>query len=208
MEVKNKNIFLNLNESEDILYVGQKDMASFYISFAVIIMICIGLIFLLAKLFLTQNVSILILNYPIFKFIILGMLLFIFLLDCILYKYFLDYFFTDVVLTNQRLLLSKNNNIISVKYENINRISNCLWKGPQGILINSNVGLTSFFNPLFTTSNKQHIVYFINYEAISNKINEISPNKADIVRKMTLQDVLIIVLVLILFFVVKLFLYK
>lgn len=197
IEINNKDIFLNLYESEEILYTAKKDVISFYIISVVIIFICGYLIFLLTKFF--PMVS----NYPEMKFIISGMFLFIFLLGCILYKYVLDYFFTDVILTNQRLLLSRNNNTISIKYENINRISNCLCKGPQGIIINSNIKLTKYFNPLFITSNMQFLVYFINYEDISNRLNEISPNIADAAYKMTLKDVLIIVLILILFFVFR-----
>lgn len=205
VEIKNKNIFLNLSEGEEILYMGKKDTATFYISVTVVIFICVGMIFLLAKLFFTQNMSILLSNYPEFKFIIIGMLLFIVAFACILYKYISDYFFTDVVLTNQRILFSIKNNTLSVKYEDVNRVSNCVWKGPQGIIINSNIRLTKYFNPLFITSNKQFLIYFINYAEISNKLNEISPNIADIPIKMTLKDAIVIVLVLILMFASKVF---
>lgn len=208
LELKNKDILLDLTEGEEVLYIGNKDAAAFYISVAVVILICVGMIFLLSKLFFTQNMSILLSNYPEFKFIIIGMLLFIVAFACILYKYISDYFFTDVVLTNQKILFLIKNNTLSVKYEDVNNVSNCVWKGPQGIIINSNIRLTKYFNPLFVTSNKQFLIYFINYAEISNKLNEISPNIADIPIKMTLKDAIVIVLVLILMFASKVFLHR
>jgi len=202
MEIKNKNILLNLHEGEEIVYVAKKDVAVFYIFFTIIIFICGYLTFLLTWFF--PMIS----NYHEIKFIILGIILVIFLFGCIIYKYVLDYFFTDVVLTNQRLILLINKRTISIKYEDINHISNCLFRGPEGIRIVSEIKLTSFLNPLFNNSNKHYTVHFINYESIKNKLDEISSNKTDVIYKMTLKETLIMVFFLILLVIANTFLRK
>jgi len=213
MKIKNENIFLNLNEGEEIVYVADKNISYFYFFVLIPILLIGSLIFLLTKLFLTQNIPMLVSNYSEMRFLILGIILAVFLFGCIIYKYVLDCFFTDIILTNQRFLISVANKITSLNYKDIKGVSNSYTTNynrisTSGIRIDSNVSLTRGFNPLFNTSNKNYTIFFVNWEILKTKILEIYPNIINPERETSSKGNWTTLLFLILFLLIKIFLHS
>lgn len=142
MEIKNKNIFLNLNDGEEILYIAEKEKFAFYFYDLPIIF---GLLPIFS-FFLFITVSN---NAP---FTLIGCILLI-LLFFIYFTYLdiRDLFYSDLVLTNKRILLSRFNKLISIDYSQIKYISGSSYRGKSGTTISlkskSRFYLISFINP-------------------------------------------------------------
>lgn len=152
MEIKSKNILLNLNKNEEIVYVEEKNKTEFY-CFAPIV-VCLGApflsFFLIASFFTPLKHSWII--FPLWIFIIY-----------LSYAYIRDYFFTEIVLTNQRLIISRFNKPIFVDYNQIKSI----WGFS---LVNAPSVTTIKVNP-----KKFYRIHFINELKLRNKIKEIYP---------------------------------
>lgn len=152
MEIKNKNIFLNLNEGEEIVYVADKNKGEFY---------CFALIhffgalffffFLIASFFTTLESAWLI--YVLF-----------FILIFFLYLYIRDYFFTETILTNQRLIISRFNKLTLTNFKQIKNI----WSLP--ITANAPTATNISMQP-----KTRYRIYFINEQKLRNQLKELYP---------------------------------
>lgn len=160
MEIKNQNIFLNLNEGEEIVYVAQKDKANFYWNFISLVIIGLPLISFFTVLLIIEmligNINNQLILSAMFMFLIF--LLFWFTA----YKIITDYFYTELILTSQRFIISKFNKISFIKYDQIKRLAGSY--GYRGGPIQLTIRL----------KNKKYCnFFFIDINVIRNKFKEI-----------------------------------
>lgn len=162
MEIKNKNIFLNLNEGEEIVYVAEKDKVNFYWNFILITFVALPV--------MTFFDLISIFDFNLFGSIWMQVFMLIILPFCYYatYKIISDYFFTEVILTNQRFIISRYNKIRSVSNEQVNRIIGSY--GYRGAPISTTIKLKD---------KKSYRFLFIDKNIIRNKFKEIAPNYDD-----------------------------
>lgn len=152
MEIKNKNIFLNLIEGEEIVYVAEKNKGEFYY-FALIhflgTLFCS--FFLIVSFFTTLGSAWLI-------YVLFLMLIFF------LYLYIRDYFFTETILTNQRLIISRFNKLTLTNFKQIKNI----WS--LHITANAPTATSISVQP-----KTRYRIYFINEQKLRDKLKELYP---------------------------------
>ena len=112
MECMNNRYSLNLTDSEQVLYIPNKNNVEFFVSFPLAVFGFCFFSWIIGVLTL-KNVFIL-------------SELFIIALDVLcarqLYEYFRDYFFSKIFLTNEKIIIFRFNKIISVNYNQIEKI--------------------------------------------------------------------------------------
>lgn len=183
MEIKNRNVFLNLNSDEKIICIPQKDKSNFYWNFILIIIFGLPVFTLLSIISLLKP--------DIFgatwEHFIFPVLLPVFYYGT--YKIIVDYFFTDVILTNQRFIISRFNKIRSIYNGQIERITGRY--GNNGGAISTTIKLTN---------KKSYRLLFIDKNTIRNKFKEIRPDYDDskAVAKERKQGVITLVILLLL----------
>lgn len=185
IEIKNKNIFLNLNEDEEIVYVAEKasKFEFYFFSIPSILVIAFLLTFLSLFVILTLYKA-----YNQNYFYILFLVILLLFMVLMLYKEIVDYCFTDIVLTNQRLIISKLNKILSIPHNQIKYIQNAgTGRGPSATRIN-------------LINKKFHIFYFLNHLPLRNKFKEVCPDYDDsqVVEKERKQGTIILAILLLL----------
>lgn len=158
MEIKNKNIFLNLNEGEEIVYVAEKIGKPLFIfcnllPYLAVIFLFLFLILLFFSGIYKENVKSLI----DFCFLFLVEIIMFFIVK----KQLIDYFYTDMILTNQRILISKFNQLISIKNSQVKRI----------------YGYRSAIS-IFLISKKSYRFYFFE-DSLKDKFKEVYPDYDD-----------------------------
>lgn len=119
IEIKNKNIFLNLDDDEEIVYVAEKiNKPTFLFCTILPYLAVIFLFFFLILLFLAGFYKESTTNLIDFGFLFLvGIIMFF-----IVKKQLIDYFYTDIILTNKRILISKFNHLTSIENSQVKRI--------------------------------------------------------------------------------------
>lgn len=152
MEIKNRNIFLNLNDGEEIVYVADKNKAEFY-CFALIHFLCV---LLFSFLFIVSFFIILKSSWLIYTLLIVSVSFF--------YLYIRDYFCTEIMLTNNRLILSRFNKLTFIDFSQIKNI----WTFP----IAANVPIAT---NITVQPKKNYRIYFINEQNLRNKLSEVCP---------------------------------
>jgi hypothetical protein len=193
MEIKNKNICLNLNEGEEIVYIAEKSTSSFYFFILFPIFLASYFIYLPIKYVFVKFNLMLILQNPHVTWSLLGCCLIILFSAYIIYSYIEDYFFTDIIITTQRFIILTFNKPTFIDYEDINYISNSGYKGPAGVFIK--------------TLKKNFTVYFVDWKIIKSKVQKIDSSKDFNEPKMTKKDVFIVLVIVILFISAKIFLH-
>lgn len=187
MEIKNKNIFLNLNEGEEIVYVAEKDKYNFYWNLIFCVIIGFPLISFFTFLAILEYVSSInagkLFSPSLFMFLIFPLYCFI------TYKIISDYFCTELILTNQRFIISKFNKIKFINYEQVKCVTGTygVRGGPiQAIIRLKNKKFCNFF--------------FIDRNIIRNKFKEVYPSYDDskAVAKEQKQGYIILVILLLL----------
>jgi len=163
-EIKNRNILLNLNEGEEIVYVAEKaSKFEFYFFTIPAILVTIFLfaflsLFLLLTLYKPYNE-----NY--FYILFLAVLLVFVVL--MLYKGIVDYCFTDIVLTSKRLIILRLNKVLPIQYSQIKYIQNFgTGRGPSATKIN-------------LLNKKFRVFYFLNPFTLRNKLKDVYPDYDD-----------------------------
>ena len=185
MEIKNKNIFLNLNEGEEIVYVAEKNKFNFYWNFITLVIVGLPLISFFTVLIIFEmlvgSINTQMILSAIFMFLIF--ILFWFMA----YKIVSDYFFTELLLTNQRFIISRFNKIKFINYEQVKRITGTY--GYRGGPIQLTIRLKN---------KKFYSFFFIDRNVIRNKFKEICPEYDDLIalEKEKKQGLVIIVLLL------------
>lgn len=187
MEIKNKNIFLNLNEGEEIFYIAEKaGKFEFYFFtlpsiFFIIFLFAFISLFIFLTLYKPYNE-----NY--FCILFFTVLLIFFILTS--YKETVDYFFTDVILTNQRLLILKQGKVTPIEHNQIKYIHSGSGRGPSSTIIN-------------LRSKKFHLIYFLKCFKLRDKLKEIYSEYDDtkIIEKEQEQTQNFIIILILLFFV-------
>lgn len=158
MKIKNKNIFLNLNEGEEIVYVAEKISKSLF-SFCTTLpnLSVIFLYIFLTALFLMGFHKESITNLISFCFLLLIAITMFFIIK----KQIIDYFYTDIILTNQRVIISKFNQLTSIKNSQIKRIYEY-----------------NTITRIFLNSKKFYMFYFFE-NSLRDKFKEIYPDYDD-----------------------------
>ena len=116
MELKNKNIVLNLNQGEEIVYFYNKTKLDCFFH---IILYCMMSIPTFLLCFIVSWL------YGAFVLWIVTFMILYFM-----YRQIRDYFFVDLILTNQRILIIKFNKLISIEFSQIKYIFNAGIWGP------------------------------------------------------------------------------
>ncbi|MDR1167749.1 MAG: TonB C-terminal domain-containing protein [Heliobacteriaceae bacterium] len=167
MEIKNQNIYLN--ENEEVYYIAQKDKLNFWCSFVVLtvgLLICGSFtIFLtIVSVFYSNIVSV---KFPLTEG--MAILAVCVMFCCLLYKEIADYFFTELILTNQRLIISRFNKI---RFIDNNRIK-CI-KG-----MSLHYPLAPMILDIRLKNKKRLQLYFIELSIIKTKFQEVCPDYDD-----------------------------
>lgn len=162
-EIKNENIFLNLNEGEEIVYVAEKDKPNFWWNFIFLMFIGLPLIGLSTFLLITDNIDGIPSWYKPFMALIFFSGLFV------IYKIIIDYFYTELILTNQRFIISKFNKIKFINYEQVKRII-----GYYGYRGSGPISTT-----IKLTNKKNYMLFCIDKNIVRNKLKEIYPEYDD-----------------------------
>lgn len=158
MEIKNKNIFLNLNEGEEIVYVAEKISKPLFAYCTLLpYLAVIFLFFFLIVLFFLGFYKESTINLIDFCFLFLVEIIMFFIAK----KQIVDYFYTDIILTNQRILISKLNHLTSIENSQVKRIYG------QNTIIRISLKSKKFF-----------MFYFFNY-SLRDKFKEAYPNYDD-----------------------------
>lgn len=170
MEKKIKDSIIHLNEYEEILYTAEKNKIEFYFFIIVscIVFVCFILYILnnnLSFLFplLFKNNSTLLFFWGIL-FIIILILISIFYVG---YLYIIDFLFTNVFLTNKRVIIIKLNEIL---YIDFNQIKNVY--GSYG----STDSQGNSYIMIELKSGKSYKINFVNPHNFARKFNEICSN--------------------------------
>lgn len=185
MEIKNKNIFLNLNEGEEIVYVAQKDKANFWWNFIFLTFIGIPLISFSTFLIITNNIDGIPSWYKPFMVLILFSLFFV------IYKIIVDYFYTELIFTNKRFIISKFNKIRFINYELVKRIT-----GSYGYRNSGPIATT-----IKLTTNKSYRLFCIDRNIVRNKLKELYPDYDDskaVAKEQKLGYIILVILLLLL----------
>jgi len=159
-EISNKNIFLNLNEGEEIVYVAEKSKFEFYcfVPFIVFVVIPLSSFFVFMSIAIPLKGSCLILLLWITLFYMS-------------YIFIRDYFFSNLILTNQRLILYRFNNPIFIDNRIIKNISRSISvNGPIPTIIS-------------LKSNKTYRIYFVDDSKLKAKFEEICSNYNDEIKE-------------------------
>lgn len=162
MEIKNKNIFLNLNADEKIVYVVEKTKFNFWWNFVLITFFGLPIF---------TFFSIISILHPEFfgttwESFIFPVLLPVFYYGA--YKIVIDYFFTEIILTNQRFIISRLSKIYSIYYDKVDRFIDG-YGGSRG----------SISTTIKLKDNKNHRFLFVDKETIRGKFKEIYPSYDD-----------------------------
>lgn len=186
IEIKNRNIFLNLNEGEEIVYVAEKIKSNFYWNFFTSVIIGIPLF----GAFAGFGIFALTLGDANMKFILSVLfILLMFIMFCFIsYKVIVDYFYTELILTNQRFIVSKFHKISFINFEQIKRIT-----GTYGVR-GGPIQLTIKFK-----NKKLCSFYFIDKNIIRAKFKEVYPNYDDseaVAKEQKLGYIILFVLIL------------
>lgn len=156
MKFKNKNIEINLLDNEEVLYIPNKNKIECLICpIWALFCFCFLLFCFSAIILIFEPKSIL---YALF------LMFFVILSRNELYQYIRDSIFTKIVLTNNRIIIFRFNNIISINYSEIKKIS--YHYGTR----------EASYVKLLLNSNKMHKVNFIPEEQFKAKIEEIYPD--------------------------------
>lgn len=155
LEIKNKNIFLNLSDGEEIVYVAEKNKGEFY-SFALMHFLAVLFFsfFILISFFITMKS--LWLLYTVWVISI-----------SFFYLYIRDYFFTEVILTNNRLILSRFNKLTFIDFKQIKNI----WTLP--IATNVPIATNISIQP-----KKRYRIYFISEQNLRNNLKNVFPENS------------------------------
>lgn len=166
MEIKNRNIFLNLNEGEEIVYAAEKDKSNFWWNFIFLVIISLPIISFFTLLAIFELVSSIndgkIFSPALFMFLIFPLFCFV------SYKIVSDYFYTELILTNQRFIVSKFNKIWFINFVQIKRITGTY--GAKGGPIQLTI---RFKNKKFCN------FFFIDKNVIRTKFKEVYPDYDD-----------------------------
>ncbi len=182
MEVKNKDIFSNLNYDEEIVYVVEKaskfEFYFFNIPQVLVILFLFAFlsIFIVLTLYKPYNEN--------YYFIIFLSVLLIFSI-LMLYKEIVDYFFTDIVLTNQRLIIFRLNKFLPISYSQIKYIQNAgTGRGLSATKIN-------------LINKKFYVFFFLDHFNLRSKLKEIYPSYDDTIyieKDQKIERMLVIIL--------------
>lgn len=153
IEIKNKNIFLNLNDDEEIVYIPEQRREDLFfvilfIIFAVPLFLWFILMFFVAMekgSWVAPIMAIVALYFPYFSYI-----------------YIRDYFFSELVLTNQRLIISRFGKLIFINNNQIKLINE--WSN----------GIARTY--IKTDTKKIYLVTNIRGTKLEHKFKEIYPN--------------------------------
>jgi hypothetical protein len=154
MDIKNKNIFLNLNDGEEIIYVAEKNKGEF-IYLTLLSILPIILLFICVILFIIAK------YYSFYS--LFGTLIFVFMLYST-YTNIRDYFFTEIILTNQRLIISKFNRLTFIDYSEIDSIISLMNRARVYPML------------LRLKSKKKYVIFFVNIQKLKDKLVGIYPS--------------------------------
>lgn len=155
---KDSNISIGtLDKNEEVLVIIPKYKADFQFYSGMTIIVIIGVIlFCCASIVVGAATA-----QQIFK---LSSLIF-FITGINLYSNILNYQYTNIILTNKRLIIARPKDNISIPYEEIEYIKNCnLRPSPQKALYIKKI------------KNKARAYLFFNYVKLKEKLIEICPN--------------------------------
>lgn len=156
MEISNKNIVQNLNENEEIFYVGEKSKSEFFYFASLIAIFVLPLLTYLMFLFIMSPIKELWIVAPLWLIVI-----------SLSYIGIRDYCFTQLILTNQRLIISRFNKLIFIDNNQIKHIyGNSKRFGAH----------TTFIR---LKSNKVHRIGFMDKYKVKDKVKEICPDYDD-----------------------------
>lgn len=153
METKNKNILLNLNDGEEIVYIAEQRREDLifvilFIIFAIPLSIFFMLLFFLAIKkgpWVAPIIAIVSLYWIYFSYI-----------------YIRDYFFSELILTNQRLVISRFGKLIFIDNSKIKLINEWKYGIPR--------------THIFTEPKKMYLVTNIHGTKLEHKFKEVYPN--------------------------------
>lgn len=174
MEYEHKKYSVNLINGEEVLYVPNKTKIEFFICFPFAIFACC---------FLSWCVYILGLKINSIQYSLFLMCILVFYIKS-LYQYIQDFFFTNTILTNKRILLVRFNKIIDISYDEIEKISyyygSISYLRPSNftVLLNSNTVYKVNFIPKELFKEKleginQDIIYKNNSITLLEKFNSL-----------------------------------
>lgn len=116
MKLRNEVIHFNLFSDEEIMYVAPRNGSSFWWFF-----LCYSLGLLLS---ITSAAFIMLQGHFKTQFLLFGIaVIFGFIFGLFLYTYIIDYFFTEVVLTNHRLIIMRQKKLFLLSKDEIEHIS-------------------------------------------------------------------------------------
>lgn len=165
IQTKNKNLFLYLEPDEEIIYQAEKSKGEFIYSLFSCAFPLIVYFIGLPLFFIDPDFP---LQYRIF------LLLLLITFSALIYKILKDFFYTEIYVTNQKLILSIFNKIVLIKFDQIDYIRHGITGTAAAIapiIIHLKVKKTYkifFFNALKLKQAIKEI--FINYD--DNKIVE------------------------------------
>lgn len=154
MKIKNKNLFLNLNENEEILYIAERNKGEF-IYLTLLSILPIFLLFICVIIFIIAKV------YSFYS--LFGTLLFMFMIYTT-FTQIRDYFFTEIILTNKRLIISQFNKLSFVDYNEIDSIISLMNRARIYPML------------LRLKSKKKYVIFFVNIQKLKDKLIEICPS--------------------------------
>lgn len=191
MKVESKNIVINLSDGEEIIYIAEKNKPYFYFFILFPLLLVFMFIYYPYKyVFLNFNLSLFLQNFQIIL-PLLGCAAIVSYCGYIIYEYIIDFFFTTITLTSQKIILLIKNNPIFIDYEDIKFVSDLGPGGPSGIFIK--------------TLKKTYSVYFVDCEIIKSKIKEVNNNKDFDELKLTKKELFWVIIAIILFIIAKIF---
>jgi len=182
MEIKNKNIFLNLNGDEEVLYVAEQNKWEFYLWGLPLFIIVLPLLSFFVIMSVISGFQLVSIWWEIF-----GTFLLLFILYTA-YTNIRDCFFTDIILTNQRLLIIRFNKLISIDYSQIKYISGNSLRGPS-------------ITRISLQSKKFYLISFVDPYKFKKKLKEIYSgyNDEKILERDKKQGIIAIIVLTILF---------
>lgn len=162
-------IYSSLTGDEKILYVPDKNMHDFIrtIFFIITLLAVIVLIFPMKNLFIyTYNLKLFILNISL---IFMQILIFLILL-MLIYKAIVDFFYTEIALTNKRIIISQLNNLIFIKNNDVLNISG---------VHSSSRRLITLLTIKLKSKTKAYRLLFVNPFNFANQFEKVSPDYND-----------------------------
>jgi hypothetical protein len=155
MELKNKKTVLELNQGEEIVYFAEKTKFDYYCHVILFSIIAVFVCFLLLRLIAIYNILFDIKGSWIYLIVVIGLYS--------VYKRIKDYFFTDFILTNQRILIIKSEKLTSLDFAQIDyafAIRHIL--RPDVVKIR-------------LKNQKLYLTDFVNEKELNNQIKSLSP---------------------------------